>query len=42
MAEQKHPMTDDCDGHAFSWHRCEECEQNLCPCEAAYGHDCEA
>jgi len=22
--------------------RCPECEQNLCPCELGYGHDCEA
>jgi hypothetical protein len=22
--------------------RCPECEQDLCPCELGYGHDCEA
>lgn len=36
----KHTMTEDCDGFA-NWHRCEECDQPLCDCEYAYGHDCE-
>jgi hypothetical protein len=50
----RHDKTNDCDGtpaHTAA-HRggrlisipliCHECEQHLCACEAAYGHDCEA
>jgi hypothetical protein len=50
----RHDPTPDCNGvprptinlgpgtRPFGHARCPECEQDLCPCEQAYGHDCEA
>jgi hypothetical protein len=40
-----HEPTDDCDGHqiddGFGGGPCPECGSPLCPCQLAYGHDCE-
>lgn len=50
----RHEPTDECSGEPrptlnlgpgtrpFGAARCPECGQDLCPCELAYGHDCEA
>lgn len=36
-----HDATEDCDGWRYGpW--CPECYRDLCGCERAYGHDCEA
>lgn len=46
----RHEPTDECDGKSMGrlvgaarvgTRTCIECFVNLCPCEAAYGHDCE-
>lgn len=53
-ATRRHPPTPDCPGEPrptlhlgpgtrpFGAATCPECGQPLCPCEEAYGHDCEA
>ncbi len=42
---QRHQPTDDCEGYLIPLgrdnKRCDECGSPLCPCELAYGHDCE-
>ena len=51
--EKRHEPTDECDGYPLDVAfrigdvvmvppKCIECNQNLCACEAMYGHDCEA
>lgn len=41
----RHMPTRDCDGvpapAIFGQVKCPECGTHLCPCELAYGHDCE-
>lgn len=51
---RRHAPTADCSGEPrptlnlghgtrpFGAATCPECHQTLCPCEEAYGHDCEA
>lgn len=43
---RKHEPTEDCDGFLIPLgngnKKCFECDEYVCPCELAYGHDCEA
>lgn len=50
----RHQPLDECNGEPGTWALtndgtvrrvpfiCDECGQDLCPCENAFGHDCEA
>lgn len=40
VSELRHQPTDDCNGLPFG-QPCVECHVRVCPCERAYGHDCE-
>lgn len=45
----RHEPTDECNGHPVvecgvprRFGHCDECGLDMCSCEVAYGHDCEA
>lgn len=37
--DHRHPANDDCHGRGVA--HCPECRVAVCPCERAFGHDCE-
>ena len=40
--DYRHDPSQDCGGKPSRYAcRCAECSARLCPCEMAYGHDCE-